>query len=65
MNDVHKVSVEESKRYSLPIEVLMDPRYTHRYIDPTTGKLRSPEDIEQNEKFWKTLPKPAEMKGRP
>jgi hypothetical protein len=52
MNDMQKIKEAMAQACPLPLEVLLDPKYAHRYIDPDTGKLRSPEDIRENEAFW-------------
>jgi hypothetical protein len=64
MNDTQKIQTEEAQVYPLPMDVLLDRRYTHRYIDPSTGKLRMPEDIAANERLWKSCGKPTEIKVR-
>jgi hypothetical protein len=64
MNDTQKIHAEEAVKYPLPMSVLLDPKYAHRYIDPCTGNLRSPEDIAQNEKMWRELAPPPMIKVR-
>ncbi len=64
MNDTQKISTEEAVKYPLSMDVLMDPKYAHRYIDPDTGELRAPEDIAKNEALWNAQGKPFEIKIR-
>ncbi len=64
MNDTQKIHMEEAKEYPLPMEVLLDPKYAHRYKDPCTNNLRSPDDIRKNETFWKNLQPPPMIKVR-
>jgi hypothetical protein len=64
MNDTQKIYVANAEEYPLDMKILLDPKYAHRYIDPCTSNLRSPEDIAQNEAFWKAQGKPAEIKVR-
>jgi hypothetical protein len=65
MNDQPIISADEAQKYDVPLETLLAPQFSHRYRCPVTGNLRSPEDVNANEKFWKNLGKPAEIKAKP
>lgn len=52
------------EKFPIDLAKLLNPAYSHRYCHPD-GRLRSIEDILQNETFWKNLGPPALIKVRP